>query len=165
MIVPDVLQEGLSLVLCGTAPSRASKDAQSYYAHPGNIFWKTLCAVGLTPLQLSPSEHRKVVDFGIGLTDLNKIEWGADSELTSGGFDVCGFIAKMRWYRPAVIAFTSKHTASHYFSRKAIALGLQRDTLDGIPLFVLPSTSGRGRMYFDIRPWQELAGFVDRNRR
>lgn len=156
MIVPDVLTDGLALVLCGTAPSRASKDARAYYAHPGNIFWKILFEVGLTPRLLAPTQYREVLEFGIGLTDLNKTEWGADAELTHKGFDVAAFIEKMLRHRPRMIAFDSKFAACKFFGRRTVAYGLQPETLDGIPLFVAPSTSGRARMYFDRSYWDEL---------
>lgn len=157
MIIPDLLTEGLSLVLCGTAPSRASKEAGAYYAHPGNIFWKTLHAIGLTPHQLEPGQYPMLTRFGIGLTDLNKVEWGADSDLSRSGFDVPSFTAKMRCFRPGLIAFDSKYAAATYFGKKTISYGLQAESLDGIPLLVVPSTSGRARGYFDIAPWHDLA--------
>jgi len=157
MIVPDVLADNLALVLCGTAPSRASKEARAYYAHPGNIFWKTLHDVRLTPRLLFPAEYPLVLGFGIGLTDLNKTEWGADSELSHAEFDVGGFTAKMMRHRPALIAFDSKFAARKFFGRNSVPYGPQDQTLDGIPLFVVPSTSGRARMYFDLAPWRELS--------
>jgi TDG/mug DNA glycosylase family protein len=157
MIIPDVLQDGLRLVLCGTAPSRASKEARAYYAHPGNIFWRILFEIGLTARQLRPQDYPLMLDYGLGLTDLNKTEWGADAELSAAGFDVDSFIAKMRCHRPGMIAFDSKFAACKFFGRRTIGYGLQPGTLDGIPLFVVPSPSGRARMYFDIGPWRELA--------
>jgi TDG/mug DNA glycosylase family protein len=160
MILPDVLAPGLRLVLCGTAPSRASKDAAAYYAHPGNIFWKTLFETGLTPALLQPKDYGAVLKCGIGLTDLNKTEFGADVELSHGGFDVEGFTAKMRVARPRVIAFDSKFAACKFFGRSSVPYGLQTETLDGIPLFVVPSTSGRARRYFNQSYWRELAIWV-----
>ena len=160
MILPDMLDRGLSLIFCGTAPSRASKEARAYYAHPGNIFWKTLYEVGLTPHPFGPEEYPKLLALGIGLTDLNKIEWGADASLTSANFDVEGFREKMLCYQPRIIAFTSKHAARQMLSRRQIQYGLQKQTLSGIPLFVLPSTSGRARRYFDRSLWRELAHMV-----
>ncbi len=72
MILPDVLAPGLDLVLCGTAPSRRSKEQGAYYAHPGNLFWRTLFETGLTPELLRPAAYRRVLAYGIGLTDLCK---------------------------------------------------------------------------------------------
>lgn len=161
MIVPDVLRPNLALVLCGTAPSRASKEAQAYYAHPGNIFWKTLYDVGLTPRQLTPREYPAILDYGVGLTDLNKTEWGADAELNHAAFDIAAFSAKMATYQPKVIAFDSKFAAMKYFDSRNISYGLQAATLFGAKLFVVPSTSGRARMYFDVTPWRALADLVN----
>jgi len=156
-VVPDLLRPGLRLVLCGTAPSRASFEAQAYYAHPGNIFWKTLHEVGLTPSRFRPKDYPQLFDLGIGLTDLNKREWGADAELTPAGFDRGSFIAKMALHRPRLIAFDSKFAAGQYFLNRTISYGLQSETLSGIPLWVVPSTSGRARRFFDLAPWQALA--------
>lgn len=164
MIVPDVLRPGLALVLCGTAPSRASKEARAYYAHPGNIFWKTLFDVGLTPRQLAPQEYPLILEYGLGLTDLNKTEWGADADLNHAAFDVAAFTAKMEACRPRVVAFDSKFAATKFFGSRSVAYGLQPDTLAGAHLFVVPSTSGRARMYFDLGPWRDLALLVERFR-
>jgi TDG/mug DNA glycosylase family protein len=160
MIVPDLLRESLSLVLCGTAPSRASKDALAYYAHPGNIFWKTLVDVGLTPRLIAPKDYASLLDCNIGLTDLNKTEWGADSELSHAAFDILAFNEKMRRYVPRVIAFDSKFAASKFFGRKTISYGLQPERLFESALFVVPSTSGRARNYFEIEHWRALSDHV-----
>jgi TDG/mug DNA glycosylase family protein len=160
VIVPDLLREELALVLCGTAPSRVSKEAQAYYAHPGNIFWKTLFDVGLTPRLVSPKDYPALLEWNIGLTDLNKTEWGADSELSHAAFDVIAFSEKMRRYKPRVIAFDSKFAASKFFGRKTISYGLQPETLFDSALFVVPSTSGRARNYFEIKHWWALADLV-----
>lgn len=166
MILPDVLRPGLDVVLCGTAPSRASKEALAYYAHPGNIFWRTLWQVGLTPCQLSPTQYPEVLRYGIGLTDLNKTEWGADSDLSGAGFDVAGFVEKMGRFRPGAIAFDSKCAARCFFAtlhgRRRIAYGRQAESLHGAALFVVPSPSGRARGYFDLAPWRDLAAWLGR---
>jgi TDG/mug DNA glycosylase family protein len=160
MILPDLLEDQLALVLCGTAPSSVSKQQEAYYAHPGNIFWKTLFEAGLTPEQLHPKEYRNLLKYRIGLTDLNKTEWGADSDLSRTAFDVPNFIEKMLRYRPRVIAFSSKFAASKFFGRTILHYGRQSESLDGIALFIVPSTSGRARGYFDVSHWRALAVVV-----
>src|SRR5262245_28974009 len=102
-VLPDVLAPDLDVVLCGTAPSRYSQQIGAYYATPGNLFWPTLHAVGLTPRRLAPTEYSMVLEFGIGLTDLNKTEWGSDAELTPGAFDVAGLHAKLVRFAPAAV--------------------------------------------------------------
>ena len=162
-VVPDLLGPGLRLVFCGTAPSRVSKERQAYYANPGNRFWRTLHEAGLTGTRLMAADYRRLLGIGIGLTDLNKREWGNDDELTPAGFDLAGFTAKMRRYRPGAIAFTSKTAAGIFFrcDTGALAYGRQQTTLDGIVLHVLPSTSGQAVRYFNLAPWVALAKILE----
>ena len=86
-LVPDLLAPGLDLVFCGTAPSPASFKARAYYANPGNAFWATLHAVGLTPERFAPQRYPELLACGIGLTDLNKTEYGSDHELSAKAMD------------------------------------------------------------------------------
>ena len=97
-LVPDLLAPGLDLVFCGTAPSPASFKARAYYANPGNAFWPTLNAVGLTPERFSPDRYPELLTLGIGLTDLNKTEYGSDHELSSQSAPGCsrGAAARLR---------------------------------------------------------------------
>ena len=159
-LVPDLLAPGLDLVLCGTAPSPASFKARAYYANPGNAFWATLHAVGLTPERLAPQRYPELLTWGIGLTDLNKTEYGSDHELTPGAMDAAALRAKLRRFRPAAIAFTSKHAASLALGVKAPAYGRQAEPLEGVVAFVLASPSGRARSFWTLAPWREAAAFV-----
>jgi TDG/mug DNA glycosylase family protein len=161
MILPDVLDHGLDLVLCGTAPSRASKDAAAYYAHPGNLFWRTLFETGLTPVQLRPAQYREVLRYGIGLTDLCKHEFGSDAELSRGAFDAAALRRKIELYRPAAIAFDSKTAARGFLGRQDLRYGAQAERIgDATRIFVVPSPSGRARSYWDVAPWHEVGAFV-----
>ena len=155
-LVPDLLAPGLKLVFCGTAPSRASAAAKAYYAKPGNKFWPSLYAVGITPRLFSPQEYAALLGLGIGLTDLCKVHSGVDDELPNDAFDPEAFERKMKYYRPRLIAFTSKN-AAHIFLRSKVAYGLQADSLGESRLFVLPSPSGLATRFFDIEFWRALA--------
>ena len=129
-------------MFCGTAPSPASFKARAYYANPGNAFWPTLHAVGLTPERLAPARYRELLTLGIGLTDLNKTEYGSDHELSPDAMDAAALHAKLRRFRPAAIAFTSKHAASLALGLKSPAYGRQAEPLEGAIAFVLASPSG-----------------------
>jgi TDG/mug DNA glycosylase family protein len=159
-LVPDLLAPGLDLVFCGTAPSPASYAARAYYANPGNAFWATLHAVGLTPERLTPQRYPELLGWGIGLTDLNKTEYGSDHELSAHAMDARSLHAKLRKYRPAAIAFTSKNAASLGLGRKALAYGRQSEVLEGTAVFVLASPSGRARSFWTLEPWRAAATFV-----
>jgi len=159
-LVPDVLLPGLDLVFCGTAPSPASFKARAYYANPGNAFWPTLFAVGLTPERLKPERYPELPRWGLGLTDLNKTEYGSDHELSAQAMDAASLHAKLRRFRPAAVAFTSKNAATLGLGRKVVGYGRQPETLEGAVVFVLASPSGRARSFWTLKPWREAAAFV-----
>lgn len=159
MILPDILARGLDLVFCGTAPSRVSAAKGAYYANPGNAFWPTLIRVGLVPIGWRAADFARLNERGLGLTDLNKRQIGNDVDLTADGFDIPGFAAKMRLYRPAAIAFTSKNAARLFLGAPPV-WGRQAVDWEGMALFVLPSPSGQARATFDISHWQAAADFV-----
>jgi double-stranded uracil-DNA glycosylase len=155
-ILPDVLAPGLRAVFCGTAPGTASARAGAYYAGPGNRFWLTLHEVGLTPVLLLPAEFTRLPEFGIGLTDISKTASGSDLEVGRRGVDPERLAAAVAAASPAHLAFNGKNAA-----RAALGLpvdyGRQPERLGGATTWVLPSTSGAARGFWDIGPWHELA--------
>ena len=163
-LIPDLLAPGLDLVFCGTAPSPASFKARAYYANPGNAFWPTLQAVGLTPERLAPQRYPELLALGLGLTDLNKTEVGSDHELTPEAMDAGSLHAKLRRFRPAAIAFTSQPAAALALGVKAPAYGRHAELLEGAVAFVLASPSGRARSFWTLAPWKEAAAFVAERR-
>jgi double-stranded uracil-DNA glycosylase len=162
--LPDQLQPHLRLVFVGTAAGQRSADVGHYYAHPGNRFWRTLHEVGITPRRYQPHEFAALLGLGIGFTDMCKFGAGMDHIALKAGVDVEEFAAKMRRYRPATIAFTSKKAASLFDRRPTgrITLGRQVPRDDFPDIFVLTSPSGAASGAWSLRPWQELADHVGR---
>lgn len=158
-ILPDLLQPGLRLVFCGTAAGRRSAEEGAYYAHPGNLFWRTLHAVQLTPRLFAPAEYPLLPALGIGLTDLAKHHMGNDDELPRDAFDVAALQARIARHAPGVLAFTSKAAARAALGRTA-GYGLQPERIGETRLFVLPSPSGQARGHWKIEPWRALADLV-----
>jgi TDG/mug DNA glycosylase family protein len=156
-ILPDVLAPGLKVVFCGTAAGDRSARVAAYYAGPGNRFWDTLFETGLTPKRLTPCQFRDVLRYGIGLTDLVKTAKGPDASLPSGSFDPEGLRKRLREVSPDVLAFNGKKSAKSYFGRSTVEYGRQAVLLGSTTLFVLPSTSGAARGYWDSRHWHDLA--------
>jgi TDG/mug DNA glycosylase family protein len=155
-IVPDVLAPGLRLVFCGTAPSKASAAARAYYAKPGNRFWPALHEAGFTPRRFHPSEYAGLLELGIGLTDLCKGHSGNDDELPEGALDGDALRARIRRFRPAVVAFTSKNAARAFLGRE-VGYGWQPERVGPTRLYVLPSPSGQAVRFWDLAPWRALA--------
>ncbi len=77
-VLPDLLQPGLRLVFVGFAASEESARRGHYYAKGGNAFWKLLHVTGLTPTQLRPEEDARLLEYGIGVTDMIKDVYGRD---------------------------------------------------------------------------------------
>ena len=159
-ILPDVLRPGLVLVFCGTAAGKRSAAERAYYAHPGNLFWRALAEIGLTPRRYAPEEFPRLPELGIGFTDLAKFHSGNDSELPRDAFDVPALVAKIERFAPRWLAFTSKHGAKAALGRGIAAYGVQPERIGTTQVFVLPSPSGQARGHWSIEPWQELAGLV-----
>ena len=76
--LPDLLRPGLRLVVCGTAPGRASIAG---YAEHGNRFWHLLYEVGITATELQPGDYALLLENGIGLTDLAEYSVDMDTVL------------------------------------------------------------------------------------
>jgi TDG/mug DNA glycosylase family protein len=158
-ILPDVLGPGLAVVFCGTAAGTASTRAGAYYAGPGNAFWPTLYAVGLTPRILAPAEFGSLPELGIGLTDLCKRRHGSDLEVGRSGLDAAGLAARIAAAAPVHLAFNGKNAARGALERP-LAYGRAAERFGGAATWVLPSTSGAARRFWDIGPWRELAAAV-----
>ena len=156
VILPDVLQPGLDVVFCGTAAGSASARVGAYYAGPGNAFWETLHSVGLTPFKLDPTEFQRLPDFGIGLTDVCKVTSGPDSDVGKTNFDVPRLAASIAEASPDRLAFNGKNSARAVLDRQ-VDYGLQPERIGGAEVWVLPSTSGMARRFWNIGPWRDLA--------
>lgn len=155
-VLPDLLQAHLKIVFCGTAPGTVSARRGAYYAGPGNAFWPTLFEVGLTPRRILPDEYPVITQFGLGLTDLAKHVYGADSVLAATDFGRDELRAKILHHGPRILAFTSKR-AGQEFLRRSVSYGLQEEKIGSTLLFVLPSPSGLARRHWTVQPWLDLA--------
>lgn len=155
-VLPDILAPGLRILFCGSAASRISAARGYNYANPGNQFWPVLKRVGLVPPDFNPAEFRTLPCFGLGLTDLCKSAIGNDDELSAEHFDTAALTRKIRKYQPQVLAFTSKFSAANYLGRK-VNYGEQDERIGLTRIFVLPSTSGQARRFFDESFWRSLA--------
>jgi double-stranded uracil-DNA glycosylase len=155
-ILPDVLESGLRVVFCGTAAGTASARAGAYYAGPGNRFWTTLHEVGLTPILLRPAKFARLPEFGIGLTDVSKTASGSDQEVGRRGFDPARLATVVAAASPAHLAFNGKNAARGALGRP-VDYGPQPERIGNATVWVLPSTSGAARGFWDIGPWRQLA--------
>ena len=162
-ILPDQLRPGLRLVFCGSAAGTVSARRGAYYAGPGNRFWPTLAEIGLTPRVFRPEEFVLLPGLGIGLTDLAKFAFGADSTLRAQDYDRVSLEHRIRACRPGLLAFNGKKPAAAFLGRlsRDVGYGLVPGLPDFPPIFVLPSTSGAASRHWDVSHWHALAARIN----
>lgn len=159
-VLPDLLAPGLSVVFVGTAAGTASKVRGAYYAGAGNKFWPILAATGLTPHQLRPEEYPELLQYGWGLTDVVKNQFGPDNRLHQSVASGDALWERLSRVSPAWIAFNGKTAAKWALRRSVIDYGEQNPQWGTMRLFVLPSTSGAANGHWNADFWHLFADRV-----
>jgi TDG/mug DNA glycosylase family protein len=163
-MLPDLLARNLALVVCGTGAGRRSAEVGRYDAGPGNRFWRTLFAVGLTPTELGPEDAEHLLMLGIGLTDVVKDSAGSDRDLPFSLADTMALRMKILANRPWYLCFNGKRAAQEFLRSTHVEYGVH-GRLGRTTLFVAPSTSRAANGSWDLTPWKDLARRVRRPRR
>jgi TDG/mug DNA glycosylase family protein len=158
-VLPDLLEQNLKVVFCGTAVGKQSAERQAYYAGNGNKFWPILCSIGITYRQLEPSEYKSLLTFRVGLTDLAKEVSGSDANIKASDFDRTRLRQVIEDYKPFALAFTSKKAGQSFFGGKR-DYGQQPETIGTTRIYILPSTSGLANAYWSDKWWSRLASDI-----
>jgi double-stranded uracil-DNA glycosylase len=145
----DVVAPRLKVLFVGINPGLYSGWTGHHFARPGNRFWPALFASGITPRLLHPSEQRELLGNGYGVTNLvNRAT--ATAEALAPAEYVAGrrrLAAKVRRYRPRIVAFLGMGAYCHAFSIKSTRTGPQAERFEGARLWVLPNPSGLNANY------------------
>jgi TDG/mug DNA glycosylase family protein len=147
--IRDVIGPGLSVLFVGINPGLYSAATGHHFARPGNRFWPALHLSGFTARQLHPSQQGELVEGGYGITNLVNRGTATAEELTVQEF-VNGrkrLAAKVRRYRPKIVAFLGVGAYCHAFSLKKAAVGPQPHHFEGAEVWVLPNPSGLNANY------------------
>lgn len=163
--MPDVLGPDLTVVFCGINPGRVSAAARAHFANPRNDFWRLLHEACFTPRLLDPSEQFELLEHGVGVTNAAYRTTPSSGDLRRADF--AGSAERLerfaRELRPRALAFVGKEAYRGVFKERP-ELGPQARTIDGVGLFVLPSTSPanaavpweeRRRWFRELREWLE----------
>lgn len=142
--LPDLLRKGMKLVIVGCNPGERSARVGHYYAGRNNQFWPLLFDSHIVPEPLEHKDDVRLLEFGIGLTDLVKRPTRGIEELTREEFAEGRLLLakKLEEFKPRMIAFNGK-IVYESFAGRPCKLGLQKERLYGARIFVLPSTSGQ----------------------
>jgi TDG/mug DNA glycosylase family protein len=163
--LPDHLRKGMKLVIVGCNPTDSSVRVGHYYAGRDNPFWPMLFASGVVPEPFDYHDDKRVIEFGIGLTDLVKRPSKSVDELSREDFAEGRIVLsqKLEEFAPRVVAFNGKHTYEQFAQRKC-TFGLQKEHLYGARVYVLPATPGPqgGNKSEKIRHFRKLAQLIKR---
>ena len=144
----DYLRPGLDLVFVGINPGTKSAAAGRHYAGPGNHFWPLLYESGLVSEQLTHAEDERVLEWGIGLTNMVDRASPSISDLSLDEMraGAATLRRKLLRYAPRVVCFNGKRIYEIYAGH-ACGLGAQTERVGTSQVYVIPSTSARVTAY------------------
>jgi double-stranded uracil-DNA glycosylase len=164
--LPDIVAPNLRVLFCGINPGLRSAELGHNFARPGNRFWPAVHGSGFTPRLLRPEQDAELPRYGLGITNLVSRATAAASELTdeelrAGGAELQALVTR---FRPQVVAVVGLGAYRTAFRRPKATIGLQEDTIAGVPVWLLPNPSGLNanhqlpeliRLFGKLREWLE----------
>jgi double-stranded uracil-DNA glycosylase len=184
----DILTPKPRVLFVGINPSLRSEAVGHHFASPGNPFWRLLYAARLVPVELTHTEDRRLVEFGLALTNLCPRATRAAAELDREEIQrgKRRLVAKVRRLRPEVVAFVgvsiyrefSREFASDFSgkvpseARRKLAAeaavagaGAKTELFCGARVFVLPNPSGLNASFPGFKDklvwFERLREFID----
>ena len=142
--LPDVIARDLDVLFCGINPGLYTAAVQQHFGRPGNRFWPAIHKAGFTPRLFHPSEQRQLLEHGCGITNVVARATAAAAELVEGA-RILG--AKVRRYRPRVLAIVGIGAYRTGFGRPKAKMGLQEETIGDARIWILPNPSGLNANY------------------
>jgi TDG/mug DNA glycosylase family protein len=147
--VPDVIAPGLRVLFCGINPSLYSAAVGHHFARPGNRFWRTLHAAGFTRRLLSPFEDARLLEHGLGCTNLVGRATARADELTRAELSegAASLERRVAAYRPAWLAVLGVAAYRSAFGAAGAPIGAQTARVAGAQVWLLPNPSGLNAHY------------------
>jgi double-stranded uracil-DNA glycosylase len=162
--VPDLVANNLIVLFAGINPGLYTAAIGRHFGRPGNRFWPALHGGGFTPRLFSPFESDLLLDLNLGITNVvaratARADELTDDELRAGGQRL---EAKVKRWRPAVVAFVGLGPYRIVSGIKDARVGLQKNRFGGSHAWVLPNPSGLNahyqpaalaRLFNELRLW------------
>lgn len=143
--LPDILPPRAKILFVGINPSLRSGEVGHHFASRTNPFWRLLHASGLIPEPLTYEEDVRLVEFGLGLTNLcerptrSAAELRPD-ELAKGARQLR---KKIHAVAPEVVAFVGLTLYQRFFGlRQSGGAGEKPERIGEARVFVVPNPSG-----------------------
>lgn len=163
-LVPDLIAEDLIVLFAGINPGLYTAAIGHHFGRPGNRFWPALHGGGFTPRLFSPFEESLLLDLKLGITNIVERATARADELTHDELRAGGgrLEAKVKRWRPTVIAFVGIGPYRIVSGIKNARVGLQETPFGGSHAWVLPNPSGLNahyqpaalaQLFGDLRLW------------
>lgn len=152
MRLPDYIQPGLRIMFVGINPGLRSAETGHHFAGYSNRFWKLLFESKLVSEPITYKDDWRLPEWRLGLTNIIRrpsagIHVLRPSEYAAGQKRLLATVKRSRPRIVALLGVTIYRTLFPHTRARRISLGLQSETLDGTPVFVLPNPSGRNALY------------------
>ena len=151
-VLPDHLRRGMKLIVVGCNPGDRSARVGHHYAGRGNEFWPLMYDAGILPELLEAKDDKRVIEFGVGLTDLVRRPTRNPDEIDRQEFAEGRILLgqKLEEFAPRVVAFNGKMVYEK-FAQSTCRLGLQKKKVYGAHVFVLPATGIHGGVGLGVK--------------
>lgn len=145
--LPDLLTSNLDIVIIGINPGLFAAYKGHHYAGPGNHFWKCLYLSGLINEQYTADDDYKLLQWGIGFTNMVERATKGSSDLTRKEIREGGqiLLEKLQKFKPKIAVFNGKLIFEVFSGKKEFNFGRQPNFVDGTNtyMWVMPSSSAR----------------------
>lgn len=146
--LPDYLAPGLDIVLVGLNPGLYSARVGHYFAAPSNRFWTAINRSGLLKEPLDAFTDYKILEQGVGFTDVVKRPSSGASDLRAADFRRWAPVLKekLERFQPRTVCFQGVTGYRNYLRyaegvQEQPKLGLQPHTIGRSMVFLVPNPS------------------------
>ena len=147
--VPDIIRPNLDVLFVGINPGLYTAAVGHHFARPGNRFWPAMHRGGFTPIQLSPFDSHRLLEWNLGITNMCPRPTAMAHQLSTRELreGAKNLTRKVLRYKPRFVAIVGVTSYRIAFDRKAAQLGLQSETIGDAKIWVLPNPSGLNAHY------------------
>ena len=147
--IDDVIDFNLKILFCGINPGLYTAAIGHNFGRPGNRFWPSLFEAGFTPEIISPFDEKKLLNFGLGITNFVARATARADEIQKEEFIEGGKILKekIEKYKPEILAVLGIGAYRIAFNKPKAKTGLQKEKIGETKIWVLPNPSGLNASY------------------
>ncbi len=147
--IDDVIDYNLKILFCGINPGLYTAAIGHNFGRSGNRFWPSLFEAGFTPEILSPFDEKKLLNYGLGITNFVARATAKADEIQKEEFIEGGEILKekIKKYKPKILAVLGIGAYRIAFDKSKAKVGLQEENIGETKIWVLPNPSGLNAGY------------------